>query len=369
MSETLEQFRARTNYIWNRLPQEGFDIAPQTSMKVSAEGRLLPFYGNTTIFDLAQDDIAWLTGIQDALYAACGDILSERLRPQTFHITLHDLLNGTDWQALESGVQRTHAHAQQVVSGIRESFPWGVHVRSLCLFNMVSSSVVLVFEPVDEENCRALMEMHARLQAVVPLSYPLTPHVTLGYFRPGTVDAQAAQRLQAVFDAVNAGGYVMHLDVGRLNACTFTDMNHYHVQNEHAFDLNRFVSAQAGSYAQALEEIRTGHKQSHWMWFVFPQIKGLGRSFEANYYGIESLEEAKAYLAHPLLGPRLCEIAHALERLPGSNPTAVMGYPDDMKLRSCMTLFEAAGGGEVFSAVLEKYYRGRRDMRTLEKIG
>lgn len=369
MLESLEQFRARTNYIWNPLPQEGFATSPRSGDKVGADGRLLPFYGNTTIFDLAQDDIAWLTGIQNALYAACGDILSERLRPETFHITLHDLLNGTDWQQLESGVQHTHAHAQQVVRGIRDSFPWGVHVRSLCLLNMVGSSVVLVFEPVDEENCRALMEMHARLQDVVPLSYPLTPHVTLGYFRPGTVDVQAVQRLARVFGEANAHGHVMHLDVSRLNACTFTDMNHYHVQREHAFDLERFIAAQAGSYACALGEIRAGRKRSHWMWYIFPQLRGLGRSFEANYYGIESLEEAKAYLAHPVLGPRLCQIAHALEMLPGNNPTAVMGRPDDMKLCSCMTLFEAAGGGEVFSAVLEKYYRGMRDMRTLEKIG
>ena len=167
MHETLEQFRARTNYIWNPLPKEGFAASPRSGDKVSADGRLLPFYGNTTIFDLSQDDIAWLTGMQDALYAACGDILSERLRPETFHITLHDLLNGTDWQALESGVQHTHAHAQQVVRGIRESFPWGIHVRSLCLLNMVGSSVVLVFEPVDEENENYVaIEDEATLQAV-----------------------------------------------------------------------------------------------------------------------------------------------------------------------------------------------------------
>ncbi len=279
-------------------------------------------------------------------------------------------MNAANWQQIEGGMQHAHLHAQQVVSGIRASFPWGVHVRSLCLFNMVSTSVVLVFEPVDEENCRALMDMHARLQGVMPLSYPLTPHVTLAYFRPGTIDAQAAARLQNVFEAANAQGHVMHLDVNRLNACTFTDMNHYYVQREHVFDLKRFTSAQAYScYAQALNEIRAGRKQSHWMWFIFPQMRGLGRSYEANYYGIASLEEAKAYLAHPLLGPRLCEITHALEMLPGSNPTAVMGYPDDMKLRSCMTLFEAAGGGKGFSAVLEKYYHGVRDQVTLEMLG
>ncbi|MDO4741560.1 MAG: DUF1810 family protein, partial [Eubacteriales bacterium] len=107
---------------------------------------------------------------------------------------------------------------------------------------------------------------------------------------------------------------------------------------------------------------------SHWMWYVFPQLKGLGRSFEANYYGLASLKEARAYLAHPILGPRLVQITHALEALCESDPTAVMGYPDDVKLRSCMTLFEAAGGGNAFSAVLNRFYRGERDAATIHLI-
>ncbi|MBR5288059.1 MAG: DUF1810 domain-containing protein [Clostridia bacterium] len=145
-------------------------------------------------------------------------------------------------------------------------------------------------------------------------------------------------------------------------------MNHYHIEQS-GYDLNRFAAAQAHSYARALGEIRAGQKRSHWMWYIFPQLRGLGRSYEANYYGIDSLGEAQAYLAHPLLGPRLCQITCELNRLPGSNPTAVMGRPDDMKLRSCMTLFEAAGGGNAFSDELEKYYGGRRDRATLERIG
>lgn len=368
MFETLEQFRVRTNYIWNRLPEEGFDTAPGCAAKVGANGRLRPFYGNTTIFDLASDDIAWLTELQNALYEACGEFLSDKLRPETFHITLHDLLNGVDWQAIEADVQRTLTYARQKVDSIRKSFPWGVHVRAKCLFNMVNTSVVLVFEPVDEANCRALMEMHARLQEVVPLFYPLTPHVTLAYFRPGRIDADAAARLQAVFDMAQTGDRIMHLDVSRLNACTFTDMNHYHVERENAFDLERFVSAQAGCYETALSEIRKGRKRSHWMWYVFPQMKGLGRSFESNYYGLASLEEARAYLAHPVLGPRLVQITHLLEGIDESSPTAVMGYPDDIKLRSCMTLFEAADGGSTFSAVLDRFYRGERDAVTLELL-
>ena len=359
MLETLDQFRIRTDYIWNRLPEAGFETARGCAAKVSESGRLLPFYGNTTIFDLHPCDIAWLTEIQDALYASCSGFLSERLRPETFHITLHDLFSGDAWQPLEADVQRTLKHARQIVDGICQSFPWGVHVRARALVNMVNTSVVLVFEPVDEENCRPLMQMHARLQEVVPLPYPLTPHVTLAYYRPGRISPEQTGRLQRIFDEIKIDGRIMHLDVGRLHACTFTDMNHYHVERDHAFDLERFVSAQVDCYETALSELRAGHKRSHWMRYIFPQMKGLGRSFASEYYGISSLEEAKAFLAHPLLGPRICQMAHVLEALETDNPTAVMGYPDDVKLRSCMTLFEAAyGSGSVFSAVLDKYYRG-----------
>ena len=149
------------------------------------------------------------------------------------------------------------------------------------------------------------------------------------------------------------------------------------------FDLERFVCAQADCYASALSEIRAGRKRSHWMWYVLPQLRGLGQSFESNYYGVSGMEEAKAYLAHPVLGARLREISEALLALGGNNATAVMGYPDDMKLRSCMTLFEAAAQGNeayvVFSQVLDRYYRRRipgmeleddgRDETTLRMLG
>lgn len=133
------------------------------------------------------------------------------------------------------------------------------------------------------------------------------------------------------------------------------------------YDLDRFVKAQAYDYDAALREIRSGRKRSHWMWYIFPQLQGLGFSSTAQYYGIRDLEEAKAYIAHPVLGPRLKEISEALLGLDTCDPSAVMGYPDDLKLRSCMTLFELAAPEQpVFGHVLEKYYAGRRDSRTLE---
>ncbi len=135
-------------------------------------------------------------------------------------------------------------------------------------------------------------------------------------------------------------------------------------------ELDKFVSAQARDYACALAEIKSGRKRSHWMWYIFPQLQGLGFSPTAQYYGIRDLEQAMDYMAHPVLGPRLVEISTALLGLESSNPSAVMGYPDDLKLCSCMTLFELAAPQEpVFGRVLEKFYGGRRDRMTLNLLG
>lgn len=132
------------------------------------------------------------------------------------------------------------------------------------------------------------------------------------------------------------------------------------------FDIERFVRAQDGGvYERALDEIRAGRKRSHWIWFVFPQARGLGRSSMAERYGIGSREELDAYVNHPLLRARLLEISHALLALPGSDPVAVLGDIDALKVRSSMTLFELTGTDPVFGAVLDKYYAGSRDGLTL----
>ncbi len=134
--------------------------------------------------------------------------------------------------------------------------------------------------------------------------------------------------------------------------------------------LDRYLKAQAGDYETALREIRGGRKRSHWMWYIFPQLRGLGFSSTAEYYGVKDLEEAKDYMEHPVLSRRLVEISEALLTLDTGDPAAVLGYPDDLKLRSCMTLFELAAPDEpVFARVLEKYYGGRRDSRTLSLLG
>lgn len=135
------------------------------------------------------------------------------------------------------------------------------------------------------------------------------------------------------------------------------------------FDIERFVRAQAGGvFEGALAEIRAGRKRSHWIWFVFPQARGLGRSPMAERYGIASRDELDAYVNHPLLRGRLLEISHALLALPGGDPVAVLGSIDALKVRSSMTLFELAGVDPVFGDVLDKYYAGGRDELTLRIV-
>lgn len=134
-------------------------------------------------------------------------------------------------------------------------------------------------------------------------------------------------------------------------------------------NLDRFVDAQASTYETALAELRRGRKASHWMWFVFPQIQGLGSSPTARFYAIADLAEARAYLAHPLLGARLREAVATINALPGHDAHAVFGSPDDLKLRSCLTLFQAAAPEEAgFGQALDKYFGGAPDPRTLERV-
>lgn len=132
------------------------------------------------------------------------------------------------------------------------------------------------------------------------------------------------------------------------------------------FNLDRFKKAQASDYATALTEIKNGRKESHWMWYIFPQLKGLGFSSMADFYGIDGLAEAKAYIADDLLRGCLVEISDALLGVASSDAREVMGYPDDLKLKSCMTLFMVAAPElEVFGKVLEKFFSGEKDLKTV----
>lgn len=135
------------------------------------------------------------------------------------------------------------------------------------------------------------------------------------------------------------------------------------------YDLYRFVRAQEAAYDRALAELRAGRKRSHWMWYIFPQVAGLGFSATSRHYAIKSLEEAKAYLAHTLLGPRLIECAEAALQVDGRSAHEIFGSPDDLKLRSSATLFaQVSPEGSVFHRLLDKYFQGQPDTATLRLL-
>lgn len=135
---------------------------------------------------------------------------------------------------------------------------------------------------------------------------------------------------------------------------------------DYPHDLNRFVQAQEEDYAAALREVSAGRKQTHWMWYILPQFRGLGSSSMAQRYAIQSRAEAEAYLAHPVLGERLREMVQATLQVEGRSATAIFGQPDDLKLKSCATLFAAISPtGSEFHKLLEKYFGGQEDKRTL----
>jgi uncharacterized protein (DUF1810 family) len=137
------------------------------------------------------------------------------------------------------------------------------------------------------------------------------------------------------------------------------------------YDLGRYISAQEPVYARVCAELAGGSKRSHWMWFIFPQLRGLGSSPTAQHFGIGSLEEARAYLAHPVLGERLRECTRLVNGVAGRTAEAIFGHPDYLKFRSCMTLFACAGASEadrVFSAALQRYFAGEADPLTRELL-
>ena len=148
-----------------------------------------------------------------------------------------------------------------------------------------------------------------------------------------------------------------------------SDTNHARGATD-PFRLARFVEAQKDDYERALAEITSGRKRSHWMWYIFPQLAGLGSSSTAQFYAIQNLDEARAHLAHPVLGPRLLACAEAAVRVEGKSAEDIFGGIDAMKLRSCATLFALVSPpGSVFEHLLAKFYRGARDPRTLELLG
>jgi uncharacterized protein (DUF1810 family) len=141
------------------------------------------------------------------------------------------------------------------------------------------------------------------------------------------------------------------------------------MQRDDPYDLDRFLLAQARDYDRALSELRAGKKQSHWMWYIFPQIEGLGHSPMSARYSIKSAAEARAYLDHPILGPRLRECATVVRDIVGRSAIQIFGSPDDLKVRSSATLFAAVSNDGVFEQVLQRYFNGEHDKETLRLLG
>jgi uncharacterized protein (DUF1810 family) len=147
------------------------------------------------------------------------------------------------------------------------------------------------------------------------------------------------------------------------------DSSHNSRRPDDPYDLARFLRAQEADYDRAISEIRSGLKRSHWMWYIFPQIDGLGFSSASKRYSIKSLGEARAYLDHPILGPRLLECAEAVFSVEGRSAAEILGSPDDLKLKSCATLFACVSPPDsVFDRLLGKYYGGSRDAKTLQLL-
>ena len=228
--ENLHEFHARVDgFQRDSLPHDGpLTTKPLLVEKVAPDGGLLPFFGNTMIFDLPVETQLEIARMQLLLHHRCGFMLAQPLAPATLHMTLHDLLNGVDAAALAEPVRRTGEAAKAILHRPRAAPQPPIRLTSTLAFNMTNGSVALGFAPDAEADCTALMSMHADYQAVVALDYPLTPHVTLAYFRPGSYAPEAVTALAEALAAINALPRV-HIAVaaGCLHYYTFEDMNTY----------------------------------------------------------------------------------------------------------------------------------------------
>ena len=225
MLETLSVFQQRTSYVWDSLPASGsFVTNPGLTDKVGPDGKLLPFFGDTVIFPLASDECAWLREVQQSLYTICGSLLAQTLPAGSFHITLHDLNSAPCLEDVAAAMALSRDASLPLIAALDD---FAVEVRPTAVFSMVNTSVVLGFEPISEADCTALMNLYERFQQVVPLSYPLTPHVTLAYYRPGDHGEDGLRMLR---NAVAAANHSLTPRIVRLSNpqyCRFADMSRY----------------------------------------------------------------------------------------------------------------------------------------------
>lgn len=212
-------------YIENSLPEGSLATAPGLRAKVDDAGRFLPFVGNTVVFLLNDAEKASLSALQDSLYAAAGHMLSQRLRPDTFHMTLHDLANGAPGEKTGSWMQEAEPIARDILADIKEKDLSPIAMRGTWMFNMVNTSIVLGLTPVGSEGEAKLSRMYEALHTAVPLNYALTPHITLAYFKPGTY---CGESLEALRSTLHSAPIPITLDMEKLVLQHFSDMNHYY---------------------------------------------------------------------------------------------------------------------------------------------
>lgn len=229
--ENLAIYRQRTRgFMFDSLPLAGpFETNPGLWKKVNEKGLFVPFSGDTVVFQLDDAVRSRVKDLQSILYEHCGNMLAEPLDPETFHVTLHDLSNGTAGYELEQQMAKNRESAGRILRLIQMEATLPLRMRMVSVFNMVSMSVVLGLEPVDDLTCTRLMELYERLQTVAALDYPLTLHITLGYYRPGRYSAEERWKLMDTFAQLNREmDQEFYLNENRLLYQRFEDMNHYY---------------------------------------------------------------------------------------------------------------------------------------------
>lgn len=219
MIHTLDEYICRSIE-----PSQAFSTNPNLKKKVDENGAFLPFVGNTVVYDLDEETKRCLTQLQNELYHAGSELLSNRLKPSTFHMTLHDLVNG---RAEEDGVQHRmkdiEPEVQRILSQWKSHEP--IHMQATWMFNMVNTSIVLGLKPANAESYSRLDAMYCRLEDVLKLGYPLCPHITLAYYRPGQY---SPLQMEALCNSLRAVDLRITLKAEQLMLQNFADMNNYY---------------------------------------------------------------------------------------------------------------------------------------------
>lgn len=228
--EHLEQYRQRTgDFMMHSLSYTGtLETNPNLRKKVNEQGNFCPFFGDTIVFQLDESVINLVSHMQKKVYQNCGYMLAAPIDTSTFHVTLHDLSNGNVLQDLSHKMEQNRQQAHEILQK-RDTQSQPIRVRTVGVFSMVNTSVVLGLEPADDASCLRLMKWYERFQTVVPLNYPLTLHITLGYYKPGVYSNEQREHLAQVFSEINQTcGHVFTLDENKLVYQRFDDMNRYY---------------------------------------------------------------------------------------------------------------------------------------------